>query len=502
MFDAAIVALEALADPARLQYLVLGVAAGIAIGILPGLGSLAGMAILLPFIYGMDPYSGIALLVGMMAVTGTADTFSSVLLGVPGASASQATILDGYPMTRRGEGARALGASFTASLIGGLAGAVALFLLLPVVRPLVLALKAPELLILALIGVSLVGVLARGAVLAGLVTGGLGLLLSCIGAAPAGGDRYTFGWDYLYGGVPIVLLALGLFAVPEFFDLAKENLSIARAGKLGKISSGLFDGVRDTARHIGVVLQGSLLGVVLGVIPGIGGTAVQWIVYGTTQQFAKDKSQFGKGDVRGVIGPEASNNSVDAGVLMPTLMFGIPGNGTTAILLAGMLVLGVNVGPDMVSPEGMPFLLTVVWTLALANVLAVIACFGAARFMVKLSTIRSKALLPFLFLVLIAASFQASQQWGDVILVFVIGLIGWWMKKLNLPRPPVLIGFVLGPSIERYLRISLDRYGFEFLARPGVLVLIGVLAVSVYLCIRFRATVENRQRAVVEGSHA
>ncbi|WP_082753640.1 tripartite tricarboxylate transporter permease [Mycobacterium sp. NAZ190054] len=493
MFEAAQVALEALTDPSRLAYLLLGVLVGVAVGILPGLGSLAGMAVLLPFIYGMDPYSGIALLVGMMAVTGTADTFSSVLLGVPGASASQATILDGYPMTRRGEGARALGASFTASLIGGLVGALALFMLLPVVRPLVLALNAPELLMLALIGVSLVGVLARGAVLAGLITAALGLLISCVGAAPAGGDRYIFGWDYLYGGVSIVLLALGLFAVPEFFDLARENVSIARSGKLDKITRGLFQGARDAVRHIGVVVQGSTIGVLLGVIPGIGGTAVQWIVYGTTQQFAKDKSKFGKGDVRGVIGPEASNNSVDAGVLMPTLMFGIPGNGTTAILLSGMLLLGVQVGPDMVSPQGMPFLLTVIWTLAIANVLATIACFGAARIMVKLSTISARFLLPFLFLVLITAAYQASQRWGDVILVFIIGIIGWWMKRLHLPRPPLLIGFVLGPSIERYLRISLDRYGLEFMARPGVLALAVVLVVSVYLSIRFRAAVQAKQ---------
>lgn len=496
MLDAATTAIIALADPTRLQYLLLGVLVGLTIGFLPGLGSLAGMAILLPFIYGLDPVSGIALLVGMMAVTATTDTFASVLLGVPGSSSSQATILDGYPMTKMGQGARALGAAFGASFMGGIFGALTIVIALPVVRPLVLALEAPELLVFALIGISVVGILAQGALRAGLLSATVGLLISCVGAAPAGGDRFTLAWEYLYGGVPLVLLALGLFAVPEFFSLAAANSAIAGGGRVERIGRGLVTGAKDAARHFGIVMKSSGLGVLLGVIPGVGGSAVQWLVYGTTQAVSKDKSKFGKGDVRGVIGPEASTNSVDAGTLMPTMFFGIPGSGTAAVFLAGLLLLGVEVGPDLMTPEGMPFVLTVVWSLAIANVIAVVFCFGTANVLARVSKVDPKLLLPFLFVILVLASYQASQRWGDVVLVFAIGLLGWFMKRQNWPRPPLLIGFVLGPTIERYLRISLDRYGIEFLVRPGVLVLAAFLALSIYLGIRLR------KKLNVENSHA
>lgn len=486
MLEAAQEALTALLQPERLQWLLLGVGIGLIIGALPGMGGIAGMSVLIPFVFGMDPYSGIALLVGMMAVTSTSDTFMSVMMGVPGSSSSQATILDGYPMTRRGEGARALGAAFLASMLGGLVGAVALFALLPIARPIVLSLKAPELLMLALLGVSMVAVLSRHAPLAGLVSACLGLLVSSIGAAPAGGERFMFGWEYLYGGVSITLVALGLFAIPEFLDLVVEGRSIARrpAGNV-QFGRGLLTGAMDTLRRLWLVLWGGLLGMVFGLLPGIGGSVSQWIVYGSTSQLArKDRHKFGKGDVRGVIAPESANNSGDAGTLVPTLLFGIPGNGTTAVLLGGLVLLGVSVGPDMVSDRNLPFLLTVTWTLAIANVVAAACCFLAARYIVRLSLVPSRVFVPFLFVLVIVAAYQNSQLWGDIVVLFGLGAVGWVMKRLGWPRPPLLIGFVLGTIVERYLRISIDRYGWEVLSRPMVIVLAVVIAALLVLGLR------------------
>lgn len=489
MFEAAGAALTALLQPDRLQWLLLGVAIGLVIGALPGLGGIAGMSVLIPFVFGMDPYSGIALLVGMMAVTSTSDTFMSVLLGVPGSSSSQATIMDGYPMTRRGEGARALGASFMASMLGGLVGAVALFALLPVAKPIVLALKAPELLLLSLLGVSMVAILSRAAPLAGLVAACLGLLISSIGPAPAGGERFMFTWDYLYGGISITLVALGLFAIPELLDLVVEGRSIAQRpnGSL-RFGRGLVTGALDSIRHFWLLLWGGFLGIVFGLLPGIGGSVSQWIVYGSTTQLArKDRHRFGRGDVRGVIAPESANNSGDAGTLVPTLLFGIPGNGTTAVLLGGLILLGVSVGPDMVSDANLPFLLTVTWTLAIANVVAAACCFLAARYIVRLSVVPSRVFVPFLLVLVMVAAYQNSQLWGDIVLLFALGALGWAMKRLGWPRPPLLIGFVLGTTVERYLRISIDRYGWEFLSRPVVIVVAAIIVALLVLGLRRRA---------------
>lgn len=502
MFDAAVVALEALLDPARLQWLVIGVAVGLVIGALPGLGGVAGMAILIPFIYGMDPYSGIALLVGMMAVTSTSDTFLSILMGVPGSSSSQATIVDGYPMARKGLGGVALGASFTASMLGGVLGAVALFALLPVAKPLVLALKAPELLMLSLLGVSMVAVLSRRAPLAGLIAAALGLFLSAVGPAPAGGDRFLFGWDYLYGGIPITILALGLFAVPEFIDLVVEGRSIAKSPTGGsRFGADLFKGAWEAIRRIYIVIWGGLVGIVFGLLPGIGGSVSQWVVYGTTTQIArKDRDNFGKGDVRGVIAPESANNSGDAGTLVPTLLFGIPGNGSTAVMLGGLLLLGINVGPEMLNDQNLPLVLTVTWTLAIANILATAACFVTARWMLKLSLVPSRTFIPFMFIIVILAAYQSNKAWGDVLLVFVIGTLGWVMKRLGWPRPPLLVAFVLGATVERYLRISMGRYEWEWMTRPSVLVIAAIIAVVVFFAVRRKPPAKSLQEALKEGS--
>ena len=230
MLDALINALWILLDPFRLMMLFAGVAIGIAVGILPGLGGLMGMALVLPFLFGMDAYAGVALLIGIAAAVPSADTFPSVLMGIPGSSGSQATIMDGYPMARRGEAARALGAAFTASLIGGLIGALALSAVVPFARPLILAFGSPELFMLTLLGLSMIGVLSGNRPLKGMLAAVAGLALGTIGGAPVAAE-YRFAGDflYLYDGLSLVIVALGLFALPEIIDLLARGGAIAEA---------------------------------------------------------------------------------------------------------------------------------------------------------------------------------------------------------------------------------------------------------------------------------
>ena len=455
-------------EPARLLMMVAGVGIGLCVGLIPGLSGTVGMSLVLPFIFGMDPSSAMALLIGMVAVIHTADTFPSILLGVPGSSGSQATIVDGYPLARKGEASRALSAAFFSSMVGGLIGAVAVFLFLPLARPLVLALGSPELFMLAVLGLSMVGVLSGQRPLLGIVSGVLGLVLGAVGAAPALPHyRYTFDILYLFDGIPLAVVALGLFALPELLDLLVRGRPIAEAPKMG---SGWMLGFRDVVKHRWLVLRSSVLGVAVGIIPGLGGSVVDWLSYGQAVQTSRDRGEFGKGDIRGVIAPESSNNAKEGGTLIPTLIFGIPGSGTTAVLLGGLLLLGLEAGPQMLS-RNLPVTLLILWTLALANVMGTFACLLPSRFIARLSFVPAARLAPFLVVVMLFGAYQSTRHWGDLVAFGAIGLVGWLMKQNGWPRPPLLIGFVLAAGAERYLWISWTRYGWEWMVRPGVLII-------------------------------
>lgn len=464
-------------EPSRLLFMFLGIALGLTIGLLPGLSGTVGMSILLPFVYGMDPFTGMALLIGMVAVVHTGDTFPSVLLGIPGSSGSQATIMDGFPLAQKGQASRALGAAFFCSMIGGVIGGMILFLVIPFVRPLVLAFGSPELFMLALLGLSMVGILAGKRPVVGFLAGLFGMLLGTIGSAPAIPEyRYTFDWLYLYSGIPLPLVALGLFAFPVLIDLLVSNQSITKGAKL---SGRWVDGVKDALKNKWLIFRSSTLGSLAGFVPGLGGSVVDWLSYGIAKQTSKKNENFGKGDIRGVIAPESANNAKEGGALIPTLMFGIPGSGTTAILLGGLLLMGVEAGPRLVTTE-LPLTMSIIWTLIIANIFGAMACILLIKPIAKFSTIHPSKLVPFLAILLILGAYQTSQHWGDIIIFLVIGLIGWVMKQLDWPRAPVLIGFVLALSAERYLWISFSRFGLEWLTRPGVLI-IGALIVLIWM---------------------
>ena len=490
MIEAGLEAAVQVFHPTRLGFIMLGSCIGLAVGVLPGLGGAVGMSVVLPFVFGMDPFSGMALLMGMVAVIHTADTFASVLLGVPGSAGSQATIMDGYPLAREGQAARALGAAFTSSLIGGLVGAVGLFAIVGVARPFVLSMGSPQLFMLTLLGLSMVGILSQGKILGGLVAGVIGMVVGSIGGAPAVSEyRWTFDTVYLFDGIPLPVLALGLFALPEMLDLLSSRSSIAKAGEL--VGSRL-SGMREALSHKWLIVRSSLLGGTIGMIPGLGGPVVDWIAYGAAMQSSKDNSNFGKGDIRGVIAPESANNSKEAGALVPTLLFSVPGSSTTAILLGGLILMGVQAGPAMVGDD-LPVLLTIVWTLAIANVVGVVLCLLFAGGISRVSTIPADKLVPFLMVLMIVASYQSTRHWGDILTFVGIGVAGWVMKHMSWPRAPLIIGFVLSVPAERYLHLSMSRYDNEWMTWPSVLA-IGVLTlVSIGVALYWRRREQAKQ---------
>ncbi|MEM9784582.1 MAG: tripartite tricarboxylate transporter permease, partial [Pseudomonadota bacterium] len=479
-------------QPEQLTFLVLGVVLGLSVGVFPGLGGIAGLSLVLPFVYGMDPIAGLALMVGLIAVIPTSDTFASVLMGIPGSSASQATVLDGFPLAKKGEAARALAAAFISSLFGGLLGATVLTFFILVARPLVLAFGLPEMLMMTILGLSMVAILAGRLPLKGIAAACLGLMVGTIGEADAGGSlrMSTYDMPYLTDGLRLVIVGLGIFAVPEIVALLRQDRAIAKDAALG---AGWLDGIRDWFTNVFLSIRCAVIGVIVGVIPGLGGSVVDWIAYGHTVQSAKDKSQFGSGDVRGVIGPESSNNAKEGGGLVPTLIFGIPGSGSMAVFIGGLALLGYEAGPQLIT-NNLDVTYTIVWSLALANVVGAGLCILLSGQIAKLTTIRFALLAPFLFMMISFAAFQSRQSLGDLVALFAIGLLGIFLRRFDWSRPAFLIGFVLSTQAENYsfqaYQIAASRFrrgmeqGLEYIFSPIVLVIIVMTVVSVYFGIR------------------
>ena len=475
-------ALITLMDPSRLMFLALGCGMGLILGIIPGIGGLAGTAMLLPFTFHMDPYSAFALLLGLGATTSTGDPIPAVLFGIPGGAASAATVLDGHPMARRGEAGRALSAAYMSSLMGGVFGAALLAVSIPVLRPVMLYLGSPELLAFSVLGISMVAVLSGNAPLRGITAGCLGVMIAMIGTDPQTGTlRWTFESLYLWDGLPLVPLLLGLFALPELCDLLISRTAISANVDRKSIYKGQWQGVKDCFENWWLVLRCSWIGGGIGSIPGISAAVVDWLAYGHALKTEKGASQtFGKGDVRGVIASESSNNAKEGGALVPTVAFGVPGSATMAILLGAFLIHGLVPGPDMLH-KNLDITYAMVWSIALANILGAGACYLFSPQFAKLAILRYTLILPAVLGIVYIGAFEASRSWGDLYSLLFFGMLGWVMKQCRWPRPPLVLGVVLGDGIERYLFISIERYGLSWVARPVVAIL---LALAIYGLVR------------------
>ena len=503
MFDAFIQGLFAILQWQTFLIMLAGVFLGFWIGLLPGLGGSTTLALMLPFIYTLSPVEAFAFLLGMHSVVATTGDITSILFGVPGEGTTAATILDGHPMAKRGEAGRALGAALMSSLVGALIGAFTLALSVPVVRPLVLTFGSPELFMVAILGIASISSLSgqgKRALLRGLLAGLLGLLFAMVGQDPqAGVQRFTFGQLYLWGGLDIVPVLVGLFAIPEIVDLAVRGKTIAGDAPAGRIS-GVLEGIKDTFRHFWLTVRCSLIGTWIGILPGLGGAVAQWMAYAHAVQSAKDatdRERFGKGDVRGVIGPGAANNSKEGGDLIPTIAFGVPGSSSMAILLAAFFLVGLVPGPDMLDKH-LVLTFSMVWTLIIANIITVAVSFIFLNQLAKLTFVRGSILIPFILFLAFIGAYTSNNHLGDVLVLLFFGFLGYLMVRCSWPRPPLVIGFVLGKIAENNFYISTARYGFAWLHRPVVLILIALtLFVVIYPFVRFRerATPVNESTA-------
>jgi putative tricarboxylic transport membrane protein len=462
-------------------FMLLGIAIGFVVGILPGLGGATTLVLMLPFTFQMNPTSAFAFLLGSNAVTSTTGDITSVLFGVPGEGTTAATVVDGHPMAKNGEAGRALGAALMSSLVGAIFGALSLAVAIVIVRPLVLSIGSAEFFMLALLGITFLASLSGGNLTKGLVAGGLGLTLAMVGLDPIesvprftlepilGEDNALFLWD----GVSLIAVTIGLFAIPEIIDLAIQRTSIAR-DQIGKIG-GVMEGVKDTFRHWWLVIRCSALGAYVGILPGMGGGTAQWVAYAHAVQSSPNKERFGHGAVEGVLGPGAANNSTRGGDLVTTVAFGIPSSVSTAILLGAFIIQGIVPGPDLLNPaKHLSLTYSFVWILIVSNVITVAVCFLFLNQLAKITFVKGTFLIPFLLLLIYLGSFTVKNSFGDILLMLIFGALGWFMVKFDWQRPPLLLGLVLGGIAENNLFIATRIYGATWLMHPGVIV-IGLL---------------------------
>jgi len=473
--------MNVIGSPYHVLLLLIAVPAGIFFGAIPGLGGKLGIVLAIPFVFGMEPLAGAIFLISMHSVVHTGGSIPSILFGVPGTGPDAATIVDGLPMTRKGESGRAIGAALGASGVGGVFGGLFLLAIMPLLRPIVLAFGPAEFFLLALFGITFIAMLAGDSLTKGLQVGLLGLMMAFVTLDPqTGAQRYTFDLLFLWDGVDIITAVLGIFAIPEMIALGVAGGSMTEVG--GKQSAryalgGVLKGIGDVFRHWGLTLRTSIIGAFIGMIPGLGGDAASWICYGHAVQSSKTPERFGKGAVEGVIAPETANNSKEGGSLLPTLFFGVPGSSGMAILLGAFVMLGIQPGPGL-ALDGMDIVWTLIWALMIANVVAVIMLVALAPGFSYLSYVRGSLLIPFVFTLTFLGSYLSHRAWENLVVLTALGALGYLMKKYGWPRPPFVIGLILGPIVEDSFHKAMALWGPRFLLRPGALFMIALIIIS------------------------
>jgi len=506
ILDAYAHAASLLFQPLPMLALLLGVVVAMIGGALPG-GSLPTLIILLGFAYYIDPVIGIAIVVGG-AVTNTADSVPAILLGVPGGATGQATILDGYPLSRKGEASRALAVSYLSSLTGGLIGAVGFFFSIMLAREIISLFGSPEFFMLSILGITMVAIVSSGAVLKGLLGASVALAITLVGFDNITGTlRYTLDIEYLWDGVPLIPVLVGLFALPEMFNLMLSGRSVSEqadaAIRRTDFKFRYLDAVKEVFQHRWLVFRTSIIGLVVGLMPGVGTVAAHWLAYTHAYQSEKGaKETFGTGDIRGVIAPDAANNAIDGGQIVPTLAVGIPGSSHQAILLAFLVLIGFVPGPEMLNANLHITLLFGIG-IVVANVLATGLAFFCTPWLAKISYVRPGVLVPCVIVIVTLSAFQANMSVLDLAIMAVFGMLGVFMKMYGWPRPPVIIAIVLGEQINQYFWLSINAFGWRMFERPQMLAIIAITVTVVWFAIRVqRSTSATMAQASGETSSA
>ncbi|HEX5768438.1 MAG TPA: tripartite tricarboxylate transporter permease [Burkholderiales bacterium] len=462
----------------------LGVLMGQMVGVLPGIGPSAAIALLLPLTFGADPTSAIILFAGIYYGSQYGGTLTSVLVSVPGESSTVMTSIDGYQLALQGRAGPALGIAAIGSFIAGTLGTVGLMLLAPALARAALAFGPPEYFALVVLGLTALAAVGSS-LLKGLVTGVAGLLLGTIGIDPQNGiARFEFGQTWLLDGVEFIVLTVALFGVGEI--IASSVLGVTRP--VAEVKSALPTRA-DWRACRGSILRGTGIGFVIGVLPATGATIASFLAYIVEKKIARDPSRFGKGAIEGVAAPEASNNAAAAGAMVPMLSLGVPGSGTTAIILGALIMFGIRPGPELFTKNA-DLVWTVIASMYIGNLILLILNLPLAGLFARLLRVPYRWLYPPILALCIAGVYSQSNSVEDCWLLAGFGALGWLMKRYDWPAAPMILGLVLGPHFETALRQSLTIShvsGVIFVTRPisATLLALALVAVTAPLWMRF-----------------
>ncbi len=479
--DAFGTALVSFTDPYLIGIVLIGTLGGVLVGAMPGLSSTMATALLLPFTLTMDPIPAIALLSALYCAGTFGGSITAILVNAPGAPPAAATAFDGYPLAQQGFAGRALGLAAISSVIGGLFSVLVLIVAAPLLSRVAYNFGPPEYFALAVFGLSMLATISGESAVKNLIGGAFGVLLATVGMDfTTGVDRFTFGLWELSEGIHFIPVMIGLFAGAEF---------LKQAGKLDqKRFRVAVDAVRlpsraDIKRCLGTIARSCGIGSFIGLLPAEGGTVAAMIGYNEAKRWAKDKSQFGKGDIRGIAGPEAANNAATGAAMVPTLALGIPGSATTAIILGALVVHGLRPGPHLFTEQ--PTLLYAIFlAMLLANIAFAFFGFFGAKLFARITLIPVEYLWPAVFMLACIGSYALDQAILDVWIMVGAGLLGFVLQRYGFSAAPIIMGLILGELVEGSLKQSLiifDHNWLMFFERPIVVTLFVLTALSISL---------------------
>jgi putative tricarboxylic transport membrane protein len=489
MFDAVLLGawdgLRLLLTWPNVLYPVAGTLLAMVVAFLPGISGVTLMTLLIPFTLSWDRLPVVLLFGGLVGGATFMGSVTAILFNVPGTGPSAATLLDGHPMARQGQARTALGCAAMASAGGSTIGILVLIALIPLMREAILAFGPPEMLMLMVWGLSTIAAVTRGGVIRALVVMGVGLLLACVGQDPRTAElRFTGGADYLWDGVSLVPVVLGLFSVAEVVQLSvSQRATIAGLGQVTELAGSAWDGVKAVFQHFGLFVRSAIIGTVIGIIPGIGGTVASFMAYGQAAQSAGPDGRFGRGDIRGVIAPEAAHDAKDGGALVPVLAFGIPGSEGTAVLMTALLLHGLAPGRALMT-DNLALVFVLIWSLFLSNWLTSMVGLALVNPLARLTTIRIQRLAPVILALAAVGAYTDRQQFADVVVTFFFGGLGYLMKKHRWPRIPFIVALLLGSGIELNLHITSQLHSLgrlHLFSRPVLFVLVALTAGSAWL---------------------
>lgn len=439
----------------------IGVLAGILLGAMPGISTNMAISLLFSLCYTIDGTAGVSMLLGIYCGGIYGGSISAILLNTPGTPANAATMLDGYPMAKRGEPGRALGISTMSSGFGGLFSAVCLMLFSTLLAKISLKFTSLEYCAFAVFGISIISSIASKSVIKGLMGGVIGLLVSCIGVDSLTGTlRYTFGTTYLMGGLPLIPLLIGLFALSQAL-VSVEELVKNRSNENGEAEYNFVKGGgkkqrflptgKDIKTCIPTLLRSSIIGTVIGAVPGTGGDISSFVCYNEAKRWSKDKEKFGTGCPEGIAAPEAGNNSVSGGAMIPMLSLGIPGDSCTAMLLGALMIKGISPGPTLFTSD-LVYAYEIFISMFVANGLMIVFGFLLLRYVIRIVMIKSKHLIPIIVVLCFVGTYSFNRNYGDLVVMVAAGIIGYFASKHHFSLSAFVIGYILGTMAESNFR--------------------------------------------------